>query len=133
MASHSIAACGLSPQVHNHTHANQTIDMSGAVNPPVKGLPVRIAETEIPARLMQPRNQRSRIPARSISVAEVIRLARLCVLILNPILPGARSTGTSPDLASSRTLYVGPSDRPSRVNLESAGSYLAPQASLTMR
>jgi hypothetical protein len=60
----------MSPE-KNHAHANQMIDMSGAV------IPLAV-------------NQRCQTSARPISVAEVVRLARLCVLIfLNPILPGA--------------------------------------------
>jgi len=66
--------------VENQTHANQKIDMSGAVMSP-SALPVRAAETEIPARSMQARNQRRRTSTRSISIEEVVRFARLCVLI----------------------------------------------------
>jgi len=51
-------------QTHNQPHANQMIDMSGAV--------------------------RRRISARSVLIAEKLRLARLCVLIVNPI-PARRS------------------------------------------
>lgn len=66
--------CDVSSLAHNHAHANQMIDMSGAV--------------------------RRRISARSVLTAEIIRLARLCVLIVNPI-PARRSVHlTSPDLAS---------------------------------
>jgi hypothetical protein len=57
------------------------IDTSGAVMWLASALPVRAAETEIPARSMQPRNQRRRTSARSISIAAVVRFARLCVLI----------------------------------------------------
>ena len=61
MASRKVASWGVLPPETNHAHANQMIDMSGAV--------------------------RRRSPARSVFIAGSIRLARLCVLIVNPILP----------------------------------------------
>ena len=76
--------CDSSSQKRNQTHANQMIDMSGAV--------------------------RRRNSARSKLIAEIIRLARLCVLIVNPI-PARRSIHL--DLAGSgiylrRSLFVDP-------------------------
>jgi len=96
VATLKVSACDRSSQVFNQAHANQMIDMSGAVKPesPATGLcrwggimtlasklPVRAAETEIPARSPQPRNQRCPKRARSTSIAAVVRFARLCVLI----------------------------------------------------
>ncbi|MGA8743933.1 MAG: hypothetical protein WB561_22260 [Terracidiphilus sp.] len=66
---------------NNQAHANQMIDMSGAVETLASLLAVRVSGIEIPARPPQPRNQRRRTSARSNSVAGDIRLARLCVLI----------------------------------------------------
>jgi hypothetical protein len=97
VASRSFALHDASSRGRNHAHANQTIDMSGAVSPLA--------------------NQRCRIPTQSICVAGVVRLARLCVLIeLNP----ARRTVhmTSPDIASSSTLAAGLADRLRRVSSE---------------
>jgi hypothetical protein len=59
-----MAVCDVSSPAHNQAHANQMIDMSGAV--------------------------RRRISERSMLIAEIFRLARLCVLIVNPI-PARRS------------------------------------------
>jgi len=70
-----------SSKVENQTHANQMIVMSGAVISLASALPIRISGIEIPVRPPQPRNQRCRILQRSFSIAEVIRFARLCVLI----------------------------------------------------
>jgi hypothetical protein len=67
--------------VENQAHANQTIDMSGAVKSLASKLPVRAAETEISTRSMQPRNQRCQASTRSTSIDAVTRFARLCVLI----------------------------------------------------
>ena len=64
-------------QTRNQTHANQMIDMSGAV--------------------------RRRISPRSILIARIFRLARLCVLIVNPI-PARRSIHL--DLAGSGIRFV---------------------------
>ena len=96
VATLSVGSCDSSSQMLNQAHANQMIDMSGAVIPgsPATGvcrwggiitlaseLPVRAAETEIPARSLQPRNQRRPTSARSVSIAGNVRFARLCVLI----------------------------------------------------
>ena len=67
----------VSSLAHNQAHANQMIDMSGAV--------------------------RRRKSARSVLIAEIIRLARLCVLIVNPI-PARRSIHL--DLAGSGIRFV---------------------------
>jgi hypothetical protein len=100
VATRSIDARDHSSPVFNHAHANQTIDMSGAVipGPPATGLcrwggimlasvpPVRVSGIEIPVRPLQPRNQRNQTAARSLSIAGVVRFARLCVLIEpNPV------------------------------------------------
>ena len=69
------AICDSLSQTRNQTHANQMIDMSGAV--------------------------RRRISPRSILIARIFRLARLCVLIVNPI-PARRSIHL--DLAGSGIL-----------------------------
>jgi hypothetical protein len=105
----------LSPE-NNQAHTNQTIDMSGAVIP-----------------LM--RNQRCRTPARSISIAAIVRLARLCVLIFepnpvrHPIHIGPRRNLASSALPSAETSSPNP-----RVSEEHLNSCLADrlQASLTM-
>jgi hypothetical protein len=62
VASRSTASTDNASKESSHTHANQMIDMSGAVVPMV-------------------RNQRCRTSARSTSIAAGVRLARLCVLI----------------------------------------------------
>ena len=64
MAFRSVSDCDFLSLAHNQAHANQMIDMSGAV--------------------------RRRNSARSVLIAGIIRLARLCVLIVNPI-PARRS------------------------------------------
>ena len=66
--------------VDNHAHANQTIDISGAVKL-IRVLRVCAAETEVPTCSVQPRNQRNQTAAQPLSVAGVVRFARLCVLI----------------------------------------------------
>jgi hypothetical protein len=81
VATLKVGACDPSPHLRNQAHANQMIDMSGAVKSLASKLPVRAAETEIPARSMQPRNQRCQASTRSTSIDAVTRFARLCVLI----------------------------------------------------
>ena len=88
-----VASCDSSSLVCNQIHANQKIDMSGAVMPLASALPVRVSGIEIPVRPPRPLNQRHRIPARSFLIAGVVRFARLCVLI-EPNPAGARSTAT---------------------------------------
>jgi hypothetical protein len=86
VASRSTASTDDASKESSQAHANHTIDMSGAVRPL--------------------KNQRRRTCAQSTSIAAMVWLARLCVLILNPILPGARSTRSSPDPASSGILAM---------------------------
>jgi hypothetical protein len=71
--------------VANQAHANQMIDMSGAV--------------------------RRRISARSVLIAEINRLPRLCVLIVNPI----------------------PARRSIHLDLAGSGIYLVPLSALSFR
>ena len=86
MATLKVDVSDLSSQAFNHTYANQTIDMSGAVLKLVSVPPVRVSGIEIPVRPPQPRNQPNQTPARSFSIAGVVRFARLCVLIEpNPV------------------------------------------------
>jgi hypothetical protein len=81
-----VDVCDPSSKQSNHAHANQTIDMNGAVLMLVSMLLVFTAGTEDPACSVQPRNQRNQKPARSLSIAGVVRFARLCVLIEpNPV------------------------------------------------
>ncbi len=96
VATLKVDACDFSSQLHNQAHANQMIDMSGAVKPGTPAtvicrwggtvalaskLLVRVSGIEIPVRPPQPRNQRRPTSARSVSIAGVVRFARLCVLI----------------------------------------------------
>ena len=86
VATLKVDVCDLSSQVFNHTHANQTIDMSGAVLKLVSMLRVCTPGTEVPACSPQPRNQRNQTAARSLPITGVVRFARLCVLIEpNPV------------------------------------------------
>ena len=73
-------ACDISSQLRNHAQANQTIDISGAVKL-IRVLRVCAAETEVPTCSVQPRNQRNQTAAQPLSIAGVVRFARLCVLI----------------------------------------------------
>jgi hypothetical protein len=103
-------------EVENQAHANQMIDMSGAVmpGPPATdlcrwgGMPLASAPpVRDLVRPMQPGNQWRRISAQSIAIAGFVRLARLCVLIKpNPVRRLVH--WTSPDFASSSTLHFGP-------------------------
>jgi hypothetical protein len=95
VATLKVGVCDPSSQVRNHwgprrlvvagmenqAHANQVIDISGAVKTLASSLPVCAAETEVPACSMQPRNQRNQTPAQSVLIAGLVRFARLCVLI----------------------------------------------------
>ena len=86
VATLKVDVCDRSSQLCNQAHANQTIDMSGAVFRLASMLPVRVSGIEIPVRPPQPRNQRNQTAARSLSIAGVVRFARLCVLIEpNPV------------------------------------------------
>jgi hypothetical protein len=69
------------------------IDMRGAVSPAAAACPKHIAKTELVCSIT---------PSRSVLSIRRVRLARLCVL-MNPILPGARSIG---DLAGFRILGI---------------------------
>jgi len=102
--------------VENQAHANQKIDMSGAVMPEPKATipcrPVGMPLANAPpvrdsVRPMQPGNQRRRISPRSAAIAGFVRLTRLCVLIKpNPVRRLVH--WTSSDFASSSTLCIGP-------------------------
>ena len=80
----------------SHAHANQMIDMRGAVTPLAVACAKRDLEAE-PVRLI--------ISSRPVLLIRCERLARLCVL-MNPILPGARSIGTWPAYASLSVLWT---------------------------
>jgi hypothetical protein len=82
------------PLRRSQPHVNQTIDMRGAVTPLAVARLKRALKAEPVCPILS---------SRFVLLIRCERLARLCVL-MNPILPGARSTRTWPAYASLRVL-----------------------------